>query len=130
MDHWSVKDILAHLVDWEQRLILWYQAGLRGENPETPAPGMTWRDLPKLNQQGYERHKDQPLDQVLEEFENSYRQVLSLVESMSEEEIFTEDVYAWTGNSPLLTWIAANTYKHYNWAKRQIRTTKIRKAIS
>jgi hypothetical protein len=25
MDNWSVKDILAHLVDWEQRFIGWYK---------------------------------------------------------------------------------------------------------
>ena len=130
MDDWSVKDILAHLVDWEQRLIGWYQAGFRGEIPETPAPGMTWRDLPKLNQQVYERHRDEPLEEVLEDFENSHIEILELVEGMSEKEIFTKGFYAWTGNSSLETWIAANTYKHYNWARRQIRTTKIRKSTA
>lgn len=128
MDHWSVKDILAHLVDWEQRLISWYNAGLRGEIPETPAPGMTWHDLPELNRVGYELHKDRSLEDVLQDFERSYGEVLTLVHSMEEAEIFTKGAYAWTGNTALLTWIAANTYKHYNWAKRQIRTTKIRKA--
>lgn len=130
MDDWSVKDILAHLVDWEQRLIEWYQAGLRGEIPETPAPGMTWRDLPKVNQLGYKRHRGRPLEDVLEDFNKSHNDVLKLIEGMSEEEIFIKGSYPWTGNSSLLTWIAANTYKHYNWARRQIRTTKIRKAVS
>jgi hypothetical protein len=87
MDNWSVKDILAHLVDWEQRLISWYQAGLRGEVPETPAPGMSWRDLPALNQEGYERHREKPLDNVMELFHRSYQDTLKLVESMNEDEI-------------------------------------------
>ena len=130
MNEWSVKDILAHLVDWEGRLVGWYQAGVRGEVPETPALGMTWRDLPKLNQQGYERHRDRPLADVMEDFNKSYNEVLKLIEGMSEEEIFIKGSYPWTGNSSLLTWIAANTYSHYNWARRQIRTTKIRKAVS
>jgi len=30
MGEWSVKDILQHLVDWEQRWISWYKAGKRG----------------------------------------------------------------------------------------------------
>lgn len=128
MNDWSVKDILAHLVDWEQRFVQWYQAGLHGEIPETPAPGMTWRDLPKLNQQGYERHRTQPLEDVLDDFQNSYIEVIKLIEGMSEEEIFTDGFYSWTGSSNLLTWIAANTYKHYNWARNQIRTTRIWKA--
>jgi hypothetical protein len=127
MDDWSVKDILAHLVDWEQRLISWYKAGLRGEVPETPVPGMSWRDLPKLNHIGYLKHKDESLEDVLAQYENSYQQCLTLIEGMTEREIFEPDVYPWTGNSSLLSWIAANTSSHYNWARRNIRTTVIRR---
>ncbi len=128
MEDWSVKDILAHLVDWEQRLISWYKAGLKGEVPETPAPGLTWRELPKLNQQGYELHKNEPLEDVLEQFEQSYQEVVDLIDAMSEKEIFEEKIYEWTGSSSLLSWIAANTSSHYNWARRNIRTTVIRRA--
>lgn len=127
MDDWSAKDILAHLVDWEQRFIGWYKAGLRGEVPETPAPGMTWRELPKLNHEGFEQHKDETLDNVLEQFERSYLEVLGIVKGMTEEEIFEPKYYDWTGDSSLLPWIAANTSSHYNWARRNIRTTVIRK---
>lgn len=126
MENWSVKDILAHLVDWEQRFIGWYKDGLQGKCPETPAPGMTWRDLPKLNQVGYVQHKDDTLEDVLNQFENSYQEILALVESMTEREIFETGVYEWTGKSSLLSWIVANTSSHYNWARRNIRTTVIR----
>jgi hypothetical protein len=129
MDNWSVKDILAHLVDWEQRLIGWYQAGLRGDVPATPAPGMSWRDLPTLNQRGYEKHQDDPLDLVMENFQRSYQETLRLVEGMSEEEIYSAGYYEWTGKSSLYSYIAANTFRHYNWARTQIRTTKITKAF-
>ena len=42
---WSVKDILGHLIGWQQMNLDWYAAGLRGETPEMPAPGLTWRDI-------------------------------------------------------------------------------------
>jgi predicted enzyme related to lactoylglutathione lyase len=122
MDDWSVKDILMHLVDWEQRFIHWYHQGLRGEKPQTPAPGMTWRDLPKLNQMGYEKHKDEPLEFVLAQYEKSHQEIYKLVESMQEKEIFEKNHYAWTGKYPLLIWIDANTASHYVWAQRNIRT--------
>jgi hypothetical protein len=128
MDNWSVKDILSHLVDWEARFVNWYQVGKRGEVPETPAPGMTWRELPKLNQIGYEKHKDESLDEVMVNYKTSYQEILAIIEEMTEEEIFKPGVYEWTGNSPLLSWIAANTSSHYQWAKRNIRITVIRKA--
>ena len=127
MGEWSVKDILAHLVDWEQRFIGWYKAGLRGEKPTTPEPGFTWRELPKLNQKGYERHKSDSLDDVLDHYENSYNEIVEIIETMSEQEIFVPKYYKWTGDSSLLPWIAANTSSHYNWARRNIRTTVIRK---
>lgn len=127
MDNWSVKDILAHLVDWEQRFIGWYRAGLQGEVPETPAPGMTWRELPALNQAGYQQHRDESLEYVLDRFEKSYQEMLGLVEGMQEQEIFEAKYYRWTGNSSLLPWIAANTSSHYNWARRNIRTTVIKR---
>lgn len=129
MDNWSVKDILAHLVDWEQRFTDWYNAGLQNKVPETPAPGMTWRDLPKLNQEGYELHKDDNLEDVLDQFECSYKQTYTLIESMTEQEIFEPEYFAWTGKSSLLSWIVANTSSHYNWARRNIRTTVIQRAF-
>jgi hypothetical protein len=127
MDDWSVKDILAHLVDWEQRFIKWYKAGQKGEIPETPAPGFTWRELPNLNQEGFEQHKNETLETVLERYEKSYLEIFELVESMQEQEIFEAKYYPWTGDSSLLPWIAANTSSHYNWARRNIRTTVITK---
>jgi len=118
---WSIKDILAHLVDWEQRFLGWYQAGLRGEVPQTPAPGLTWEDLDLLNQDIYNRNRNRPLESIMAEFGSSYNQVMQTIRAIPEEEIFHPGVYAWTGNSNLATFIFANTANHYRWAKTHIR---------
>ncbi len=47
---WSVKDILAHIVEWQQMNLDWYATGLRGEKPAMPAPGFTLREIPRLNE--------------------------------------------------------------------------------
>lgn len=130
MENWSVKDILAHLVGWEQRFIDWYQAGRRGETPQPPEVGYTWRNMAVLNQKYYEMHKDEPLEKVLADFQASYHQILGLVEAMYEQEITQPGFYAWTGSLPLTAWIAANTSSHYNWAIRMIRPQKIRKGLA
>jgi len=120
---WSVKDILAHLVDWEQRFLGWYQAGLHGEVPETPAPGLTWNDLDKLNQMIFDKHKDQPINEVKADFQTSYQQILQTVREIPEEEIFPVGRFAWTEKSNLAAYILANTanHYHYRWAKTGIR---------
>lgn len=118
---WSVKDILAHLVDWEQRFLGWYQAGLRGEIPHTSAPGLNWGELDKLNQLIYEQNKDRPLSSVLADFASSYVQVVETVKSIPAEDILPVGRFAWTGNGNLAGYILANTANHYRWAKTQIR---------
>jgi hypothetical protein len=118
---WSVKDLLAHLVDWEQRFLDWYQAGLRGDVIQIPAPGISWRELNKLNQLIFEAHKDQPLDEIKADFHASYQQILQTVQAIPEEDFFTVGRFAWTRESNLAAYILANTANHYRWAKDQIR---------
>ena len=117
---WSVKDILAHLSDWERRFMGWYEAGLQGDVPETPAPGLTWGDLDILNQQIYKLHRDRDLAAVAAEFDRSYQQVLEMIMEMPEEDIFEAGRFEWLGEGNLVGYILANTANHYRWAKTQI----------
>ncbi len=119
--HWTVKDILAHLVDWEQRLIGWYQAGLRGEQPEVPAPGLTWAELDRLNERIYQEYRHRPLDDILQAFATSYRQVLQMADGIPEDDLFVPGRYDWLGEENLSGFILANTANHYRWAKQAIR---------
>jgi uncharacterized protein (TIGR03083 family) len=120
-EFWTAKDLLAHLLDWEQRFLGWYAAGRRGETPELPAPGLTWGQLDELNRQVYEAHRDRPLDEVRAQFAASYAELLAAVESMSPEEIIEPGHYAWTGGGELGHFIAANSSHHYRWAKDELR---------
>ncbi len=125
---WSVKDVLAHLVEWEQMFERWYRAGLRGEIPQLPAPGIDWEALDRLNQQIYEKHRDRDLDQILEEFRASYDRTLATIQEMSEAEMFTPSRYAWLGEGSLVDYVLANTANHYRWAKDRIRRNEVKRA--
>jgi hypothetical protein len=118
---WSVKDILAHLVDWEQRGLRWYRAGLRGEVPKTPDENYNWQQLPALNNEIYERYKDLSLEEVRKLFADSFEEMMTAIDGMSEEELFTPHYYQWTGNSLLRDYVNANTSAHYRWATRLIK---------
>jgi len=120
-EKWSVKDILSHLTDWEQRCLSWYQAGLRGEVPKTPDENYNWRQLPALNQEIYKKYKDHSLGEVRRAFEESFIEMMAALDQMSEEELFNPGYYAWTGNGLLRDFVNANTASHYRWATRLIR---------
>ena len=36
---WSVRDVLVHLLEWQQMNLNWYAAGVCGEMLTLPAPG-------------------------------------------------------------------------------------------
>lgn len=118
---WSVKDILAHLTAWEKLFLGWYDAGKRGEVPETPAPGYTWSNYYLLNDKIYKNNKDRPLEDVQKEFEEHYQYTLERVKGIPEEEWFEMKLYAWMEDRVhIARYIRANTGNHYRWAKSQI----------
>ena len=119
---WAVKDVLTHLIAWEQMCLSWYRTGLRGETPTLPAPGMTWRDLPKLNDQIFKKNRRRSLDDVLTEFQASYRQTLKAVKAMPKADLAELGRYAWTGQKWTVgNFIAASTSSHYRWARTLVR---------
>jgi len=130
MGAWSVKDILQHLVDWEQRWIGWYEAGKRGEVVVTPEPGYNWRQMGLLNEKYRLKHKDRPLETVLADFHSSYKQIMGVIEQVTEAEMLTIGAYPWTGKLPLIAWIAGNTCTHYQWAIQMIHPLRIRRKLA
>jgi hypothetical protein len=118
---WSVKDVLAHLMEWEQMFLGWYATGLKGQTPAMPAEGYNWRQLPQLNQRIYEKYARVTLEEVLNQAERSYKQMLKLVQDLPEADLFTPGRFAWTGKHPLASFITPNTSSHYRWARDGIR---------
>jgi hypothetical protein len=119
---WSVKDILAHLVEWQQMNLDWYAAGLRGEKPAMPAPGFTLREIPRLNQMIYRKHHRRPLQAVLDDYHSYQDQMVNLIKTLSDTDLITLGRFSWTGPSWTLSdYLRASTAAHYLWARTRIR---------
>ena len=119
---WSVKDILAHLLEWQQMNLAWYEAGLRGEKLVLPAPGYTWRELPRLNERIYRKYRRRSLAAVMRDFSISHARLLALIETLPDEDLTTLGRFSWTGPSWTLSdYFRANTAAHYRWAYTRIR---------
>jgi hypothetical protein len=118
---WSIKDLMAHITAWEQRMIEWLKQALRGEVPKQLPTSITWEDLDRLNAETFRENRDRPLDEVLAESDRSYRQVLRTVEMMPEKALIQPDYYVWRGGKPLWEIVAANTFWHYQEHREAIR---------
>jgi hypothetical protein len=117
MGKWSVKDVLAHLYEWQQMFFGWYEAGLRGEVPATPGRGYKWNQLPALNHEIYRIYQPIPLEDIFEKFRAAHKQMMQLTQDLSEEDLFAPGCFAWMGKHNLATFINANAGSHYRWAR-------------
>jgi hypothetical protein len=120
--NWSVKDVLAHLVEWEQLFLEWYRCGVEGASPAIQPVGMGRTAIDQLNQGFFERNRQRPLPEILDDFKASYPEILGTVQAVSEEDMFSAGRYAWTGRLVLADYIAANTCSHYHWASGKIKS--------
>jgi hypothetical protein len=109
----SIKDILVHIVDWEQRMVQWIEESLQGKTPERPAPGMTWDDLDRLNEQTYLANKDRALSEVQSNFDASYRKAIQTLEALSEADLFDPHRFTWREGDALWRMVEVNTWVHY-----------------
>ena len=128
---WSVKDVLAHLIEWQQMNLDWYAAGLRGETPAMPAPGFTLRELPRLNAMIYRKHHRRSLQAVLRDYRSHHERVVALIGALRDTDLVTLERFSWTGRSWTLSdYLRASTAAHYLWARTRIRRWWRRQATS
>lgn len=116
---WSIKDIIAHLYEWQQMFFTWYQAGLRAEAPSVPAPGYNWGQLPALNQAIYEKYRDLPWDQVLAIFRASQQKTGKFIEEIPDADLTTSGLYKWMNKNTLLAYLNSITAAHFVWALKE-----------
>ena len=117
----SVKDMLAHLDAWHRMLLEWERVGRTGEVAEMPARGFTWKTTPALNMEIHERHVGHPWDTVVASLRESQAQVLTVIGSYSEEEVFEKKRYRWTGSTSVGSYAVSATTSHYDWAMKHLK---------
>ncbi len=116
-----ISDVICHLHEWHKMLMDWYQIGMTGNKPEMPAKGYTWKDTSILNHRIWEYYKDTNLEQALKWFNESHKEVYSLIEKHSDKELFEKKRYPWTGTTSLGAYFISATSSHYDWAYKLIR---------
>ena len=120
VDGMSVKDFLAHRTEWGRMKLRWYAEAKRGETTAFPAEQYTWRQLNELNAEIHRRFEDIPLSQTEGSFTEVHDELLDVMGSCSEDELFTTKYYSFTGSSDLATYFTSATGGHYRSAHKHI----------
>ena len=117
-DDWTVKDLFAHLTEWERMFLGWYRCGLAGEKPALPAAGYKWSQMPQLNRDIWRKHRANGWKRVREDFDASHLEILALAESLTQGQLLSPGRFGWTGKLPLSSYLAPCSCSHYRTATK------------
>lgn len=117
----NCRDVLVHLVEWHTMLLRWESAN-RAQDPQPfLPPPHTWKTTAALNEELRLRNQGVTLDQALDQLARSHAAVLDLIDSYSNEELFTKKHFPWTGTTSLGSYCVSATSSHYDWAMKKLR---------
>ena len=123
--HWkrdrNVRDVLVHLYEWHQLLLAWIKANQKGENKAFLPEPYTWKTYGDMNIGFWEKHQNTSLDDAKKMLTKSYAEVLKLVGTFSNEELFEKKHFAWTGTTSLGSYCVSATSSHYDWAIKKLK---------
>ena len=117
----NIRDVLAHLHAWHLLFLEWYRIGMKGDKPDMPAPGYTWKTTGTLNKKIQEDYSSSTLSGIIRKLKRSHGQVMTIINRHSQEELFTKKKYKWTGSTSLGAYLVSSTSSHYNWALKLIK---------
>jgi hypothetical protein len=119
VEGWSVKDILAHIAFWEQRVTAWAAALNQGTRPEPPFWSSDWNEE-RINQAIYEQNRERALQDVLDQWQSVHESVLQAIQEMSEQDLFERKVN-WLGNASFAEALPGNSFEHLRHHEQDIR---------
>ena len=119
-----IRDVLIHLYEWHQLLLLWVSANQGGEKrPFLPEP-YNWKTYPEMNVRFWEKHQGTPYEEAIRLLNESHQAVLDLVDSLDNDALFTKKHFPWTGTTSLGSYCVSATSSHYDWAIKKIKRHK------
>ena len=111
---WSPKDNLAHLSEWMNSLMGYH---IDRRSPEevmglTPEQAKGW-DMEIINPVLYERNKERPIEDVLDELKLTYEKLLAKLDSISFDDLLKPRHADDPTKRPLLMWVLGDTSEHF-----------------
>ena len=120
----NIKDVLVHLYEWHQLLLSWVHSNQSGTKTNFLPEPYNWKTYPHMNISFWEKHQKTSLEEAVAIFKKSHSDVLALIDTFSNEELFTSKYFTWTGTTNLGSYCISSTSSHYDWAIKKIKKHK------
>ena len=123
--HWqrdnNVRDVLIHLYEWHQLLLNWVESNQKGENVSFLPSPYTWKTYGDMNVEFWRKHQNTSYEQAEKLLKESHQKVMTVIESFSNDELFSKEYFDWTGTTTLGSYCVSTTSSHCDWAMKKIK---------
>ena len=110
----NVRDVLVHLYEWHCLLLNWIRSNTnRNPAPFLPAP-YNWKTYPQMNVVFWEKHQNTSYTDAETMLKKTHKEVLALIETFSNEALFSKGTFDWTGTTTLGSYCVSATSSHYD----------------
>ena len=93
--HWSrdknIRDVLVHLYEWHNLLLNWINANRNGEAKPFLPESYNWKTYPAMNVEFWNKHQNTPLANAKRMLKESHKNVMELIETFSNNELFAKN---------------------------------------
>lgn len=120
----NIRDVLIHLYEWHKLLLNWIHSNQSGKKVNFLPEPYNWKTYPQMNIEFWKKHQNTSLKQSISLLKNSHKEVIELIKTFSNEELFTKKYFPWTGTTSLGSSCVSSTSSHYNWAIKKIKEHK------
>jgi len=117
----SPKDIVGHRAHWIQLFLGWYRDGQRGAEVFFPAEGYKWNEIKRYNADLRQKQAGLSWQSARSLLETSHADLLALMESLSEEELYGGPMKGANNNWTTGRWAEAAGPSHYRSAAKYLR---------
>lgn len=117
----NLRDVLVHLYEWHQLLLNWYRSNQAGKAANFLPEPYNWKTYPRMNVGFWEKHQTTPAEVAENRLKESHANVMKIVESLTDEELFTKKYFPWTGTTNLGSYCISATSSHYDWAMKKLK---------
>ncbi len=120
----NIRDVLVHLYEWHQLLINWVRSNKSGKKVNFLPEPYNWKTYPQMNIRFWDKHQETSFKSSISILKESHSEVMKIIDSFSNEELFTNKYFAWTGSTSLGSYCVSATASHYDWALKKIKKHK------
>lgn len=120
----NIRDVLVHLYEWHHLLLNWVHFNQAGNKAGFLPEPYNWKTYPQMNIEFWKKHQNTSLEKSVELLEKSHSETMKLIDSFSNEQLFTNKYFSWIGTTSLGSYCVSATSSHYDWGIKKIKKHK------